>query len=72
MAKNFVRKGGLFIADNVLWSGRVSGGRPADPGDEGTNALRRFAEGVLSDARFASTILPVGDGLLVAALRAGG
>jgi caffeoyl-CoA O-methyltransferase len=61
--------GALVVADNVLWSGRVSGERPADPGDEGATALRAFNEAVLRDPRFAATILPVGDGLLVAGLR---
>jgi caffeoyl-CoA O-methyltransferase len=61
--------GALVVADNVLWSGRVSGERPADPDDEGTSALRSFNESVLRDPRFAASILPVGDGLLVAGLR---
>jgi predicted O-methyltransferase YrrM len=63
--------GALVVADNVLWSGRVSGARPSDPGDEGTNALRQFDESVLRDPRFVATILPVGDGLLLATLRPG-
>ncbi|MEX2012132.1 MAG: O-methyltransferase [Chloroflexota bacterium] len=61
--------GALVVADNVLWSGRVSGERPADPDDEGTSALRAFNESMLRDPRFAASILPVGDGLLVAGLR---
>lgn len=61
--------GALVVADNVLWSGRVSGERKADPDDEGTAALRAFNKAVLSDRRFAASILPVGDGLLVAGLR---
>jgi caffeoyl-CoA O-methyltransferase len=61
--------GALVVADNVLWSGRVSGERPADPGDEGTAALRAFDEAILRDGRFVASILPVGDGLLVAGLR---
>ena len=60
--------GALIIADNVLWSGRVSGERPASPGD-GTDALRAFNAAVLRDPRFTATILPVGDGLLVAGFR---
>lgn len=56
----------LVVADNVLWSGRVSGGRPPDGN---TAALRSFSERVLDDARFNGTILPVGDGLLVATWR---
>jgi predicted O-methyltransferase YrrM len=61
--------GALVVADNVLWSGRVSGERKADPDDEGTAALRTFNEAVLRDPRFVASILPVGDGLLVAGLR---
>jgi len=60
--------GAIVVADNVLWSGRTSGARPSRPGD-GTGALRIFCVGVLGDPRFSGTILPVGDGLLVAAFR---
>ena len=58
--------GALVVADNVLWSGRV-----ADPAvnDENTAALRAFDAAVLADPRFNATILPVGDGLLVAGYR---
>ena len=58
--------GALVIADNVLWSGRV-----ADPAvtDANTAALRAFDTAVLGDPRFQATILPVGDGLLVAGFR---
>lgn len=58
----------LVTADNVLWSGRVSGTRPSAD-DTSTKALRAFDEAVLVDPRFHATILPVGDGLLVAAWR---
>jgi caffeoyl-CoA O-methyltransferase len=61
--------GALVLADNVLWSGRVSGARPVAPGDARTEALRAFDAAVLADARFEATILPVGDGLLVAGWR---
>ena len=61
--------GALVMADNVLWSGRVSGATPVDGEDRNTDALRAFSERVLADARFTSTILPVGDGLLVATWR---
>jgi len=59
----------LVVADNVLWGGRVSGAEPSDEGDHSTAALRAFNASVLRDPRFVATILPVGDGLLVAALR---
>jgi caffeoyl-CoA O-methyltransferase len=59
----------LVVADNVLWSGRVSGTRPVAPDDRDTEALRTFCAHVLGDQRFTATILPVGDGLLVATWR---
>lgn len=58
----------LVVADNVLWSGRVSGARP-DGDDERTTALRDFDTALLADPRFDATILPIGDGLLVASWR---
>ncbi|MFL5640964.1 MAG: O-methyltransferase [Chloroflexota bacterium] len=61
--------GALIAADNVLWSGRVSGARPVDPGDANTEALRAFDAAVLADERFTATILPLGDGLLIASWR---
>ena len=59
----------LVVADNVLWSGRASGTRPSDPDDESTMAIRAFDTALLADDRFRSTILPVGDGLLIASYR---
>ncbi len=58
--------GALIVADNVLWSGRV-----LDPNvaDANTAALRDFDRAVLGDPRFNATILPIGDGLLIAGLR---
>jgi predicted O-methyltransferase YrrM len=61
--------GALVVADNVLWSGRVSGARPVATDDRNTNALRAFDTALLADPRFTATILPLGDGLLVAAWR---
>jgi predicted O-methyltransferase YrrM len=61
--------GALVLADNVLWSGRVSGATPVESGDRNTDALRDFSRRVLGDSRFTSTILPVGDGLLAATWR---
>lgn len=60
--------GSLVIADNVLWAGRVSGERPSSPGDA-TDVLRAFDSAMLRDPRFTATILPIGDGLLLAGFR---
>ena len=61
--------GALIAADNVLWSGRASGARSAEASDRNTVALRSFDAAVLGDPRFKATILPVGDGLLIASWR---
>jgi caffeoyl-CoA O-methyltransferase len=61
--------GALVVADNVLWSGRASGSRPSEPNDANTAALRAFDAALLADPRFTATILPLGDGLLVATWR---
>jgi caffeoyl-CoA O-methyltransferase len=60
--------GATVIADNVLWSGRTSGSRPAPPGDS-SEALRDFCARISADPGFETAILPIGDGLLVATLR---
>lgn len=58
-----LRKGGLFITDNVLWSGRVA---EKNPSDARTRAILEFNR-KLSDAKeFYTTILPIRDGLAVA------
>ena len=61
--------GALVIADNVLWSGRVSGSQPAERDDANTAALAAFDRAVMRDPRFTATILPLGDGLLIASWR---
>jgi len=60
--------GALVVADNVLRSGQVSGARDERPGWRGGNeAIRAFDRAMLADPRFRATVLPIGDGLLVAA-----
>ena len=55
-----MRAGGLVLADNVLWMGRV-----ADPAadDEATQAIRAFNDHVAADARVDCVMLPLSDGL---------
>lgn len=57
-----VRKGGLIIADNVLWSGRVL----EDEMDKRTAALDAYNKKVLADHRVTPLLLPVRDGLNIA------
>ena len=58
-----VRPGGLIIADNVLWSGKVLDA-VADQDDE-TRALAAYATKVNADERVENVLLPLRDGLLV-------
>ncbi len=58
-----VNAGGIIIADNVLWSGKVL--KEADPKDEETKALQEFNKKVSSDNRVESLLLPIRDGLMV-------
>ena len=55
-----VRPGGLIVADNVLWSGRVLDGPDGDPS---TAALRTFNELVLHDPRVECVMLTIRDGV---------
>lgn len=58
-----LRKGGLFITDNVLWSGRVA---EKNPTDSHTKAILEFNRKLVDAKEFYSTILPIRDGLAVA------
>ncbi len=59
--------GGLFVCDNVLWSGRVTGESDDPEVREGyTQAIDRMNRMVEDDPRFRSTIVPTRDGVLVA------
>lgn len=58
-----LRKGGLFISDNVLWSGRVA---DKNPTDARTKAVLEFNRKLYSAEEFYTTILPIRDGLAVA------
>ncbi len=57
-----LRKGGLIVADNLLWSGAVLDRRAQDPD---TRALRAFAAKVRRDRRVEPVLLTVRDGLMV-------
>ncbi len=57
-----VRVGGLFITDNVLWSGRVA---DASVRDEDTEGVREFNRLLFADDRYQSTIIPLRDGVAI-------
>ena len=57
---------GLVVVDNLLWHGRAGAAeRPDD--DAPTKAIRRFNHVFLNHPQLDATILPVGDGVGVAA-----
>ena len=58
-----LRKGGLFITDNVLWSGRVA---QKNPKEAQTKAILEFNRLLYGSEDFFTTILPIRDGLAVA------
>lgn len=57
-----LKKGGLFITDNLIWSGRVLEKKK----DAGTRAIIEFTENLYRDSRFFTTVLPLRDGISVA------
>jgi caffeoyl-CoA O-methyltransferase len=63
--KSRMRKGGVLIVDNVLWSGRIF-----DESDTtaSTASIREFTKRVTSDPDWVASIVPIRDGLLVAQL----
>lgn len=56
-------KGSFIIADNVLWSGKVT--EPVKENDEDTKSLKIFNEKIQSDERVENVLFPIRDGLMV-------
>ena len=57
-----LRKGGLFITDNVLWSGLVTQQKPKEAS---TRAIQEFNQRLYAMPEFFTTILPLRDGVSV-------
>jgi predicted O-methyltransferase YrrM len=60
---DMVRPGGLILADNVLWDGKVC--QDPLPQDKQTQSIVRFNDMVSADPRVESVIIPLRDGLNV-------
>ncbi len=58
-----LRKGGLFVTDNVLWSGRVA---QKNPSEASTKAILEFNRLLYNSPDLFTTILPIRDGVAVA------
>jgi|TARA_R110000782_G_scaffold236819_1_gene322916 caffeoyl-CoA O-methyltransferase len=61
---DMVNPGGYIIADNVLWSGKVT--EPIEKMDEDTKTLLEYAKHLVNDNRVQQIIFPIRDGLLIA------
>jgi caffeoyl-CoA O-methyltransferase len=59
-----LRVGGLVLADNLLWKGRVADPTPEQ--DEEADALRAFNGYLMIHPQLQSLVLPLGDGLGIA------
>jgi caffeoyl-CoA O-methyltransferase len=58
-----LRPGGVLIIDNMIWGGRVY-----DPDDQApsTVAIRRLTRLLIEDEGWITSLVPVGDGLMIA------
>ena len=56
-----LRKGGLFITDNIIWSGKVCDKKR----DKTTRAIVDFTENLYRDGRFFTTVMPIRDGVSI-------
>jgi predicted O-methyltransferase YrrM len=64
LAYAHLRPGGLFISDNVLWSGRVLEGE--SDGSAATKGIQEFTRRLLAHKGFLTAINPTRDGVAVA------
>ena len=67
-ARERIRVGGLYLCDNVLWYGRVTGGEPLE-GDwqrATTEAILEHNRLIADDASYVSVIVPTRDGVMAA------
>ena len=58
-----LRPGGFILADNVLWSGKVTG--EVNPADQDTAAVLAFNQKIQTDPRVENVLLPIRDGIMM-------
>lgn len=71
MAKDRIRPGGLYIADNVLWHGRVVLSEFVDIVPGWTEAILEHNQLIFDDPEFDAFINPTRDGVIVARKKTG-
>ena len=62
LAKQRLRPGGIFAADNILWDGRVLS---PDKNDAATKGILEFTRLIFNDPAFFSVVIPVRDGISI-------
>ena len=60
---NKVRSGGIIIADNILWSGKIL--EKVEKDDQATKSIIEFNNKIIEDDRVKNIILPIRDGLSI-------
>ncbi len=66
LARERIRPGGLYIADNVLWHGRVAVEKFTDIVPGWTEAIKEHNQMIFNDPDFDVFINPVRDGVIIA------
>ncbi len=62
LAASRLKKGGLFITDNLIWDGKVCARNP----DAATKGILEFTDKLYKDSRFFTTVVPIRDGVAIA------
>lgn len=57
-----LRPGGVIAIDNAVWDGKVADPQANDPS---TSAIRSLNQKIAEDARVGSSLVPIGDGLML-------
>lgn len=69
LARNRIKPGGLYVADNVLWHGRVAVENYVDIVPGWTEAIKEHNQLIFNDPEFDTFINPTRDGVVVARKR---
>ncbi len=58
-----IKKGGIIIIDNVLWSGKVL--QKTKKNDQETSVIKKLNQVIMNDSRVENMILPLRDGIMM-------
>ena len=65
-ARDRIRVGGMWLCDNVLWSGRVAHGTDRTGAPGATGAIMEHNRMVAEDDRYVGSLIPIRDGVMSA------